>query len=120
MRKELHQAKLTLSRLNDLWSFTGKEMTYKVPLLLRLDPDDPVEALLCVVTAYGCVAAHAGLAIEDGIKPDETWDRLFKQVGQAVMFDLPSSLKYFQKKEFEKKSARAFTIGWGEDSPSPP
>lgn len=120
MRKELAQLKVTLSRLNDMWSFTGRPFSHKVPLLLRLEPEDNCEALQYVVAAYACLAAHAGLAIEDGIVPDPTWDRLFCGVGQAALFDLPQQLKYFDKRRFDKSLQKIFAKGWQGDSlPSP-
>ena len=119
---DLQQIRLTLSRLNGMWNFTQHPQSYKVDLLLRLTPDDDWENLIYVVRGYGCVARIAGDAIEQGVNPPDEWTRLFAQCGQRLMFDLPESLKRFDRCKFQKQAAKAFMFGFncGGDSPSPP
>lgn len=122
MRKDLQQIRLILSRLNGMWSFANNPMSYQVDMLLRLEPADPVENLVYAIRGYGCLARLAGNYIEQGVNPPDEWTRLFGQCGQHLMFDLPDSLKYFERREFNKQAAKAFMFGFecGGDSPSSP
>ena len=121
MREELKRIRLILSRLNGMWSFTGHPLSYQVDLLLRIEPEDRVENIVYAIRGYGCLSRLAGEHIEQGINPPTEWDRLFAQCGQRLMFDLPDSLKYFERRKFEKQAANAFMFGFktGGDSPSP-
>lgn len=121
MREDLSQIRLTLSRLNSMWSFTAHPLSYQVDLLLRLEPADPVENLVYAIRGYGCLARLAGNYIEQGVNPPDEWTRLFAQCGQRLMFELPDSLKYFERRRFQKQAANAFMFGFktGGDSPSP-
>ena len=121
MREDIKRIRLTLSRLNDMWSFTNHPLSYQVDLLLRIEPEHPVENLVYAVRGYGCLARLAGNYIEQGVNPPDEWTRLFSQCGQRLMFDLPENLKYFDRRSFEKQAAKAFMLGFntGGDSPSP-
>lgn len=121
MREDIKRVRLILSRLNDMWSFTGHPLSYQVDLLLRVEPEDNWENLLYAIRGYGCLARLAGEHIEQGVNPPDEWTRLFGQCGQALMFDLPDNLKHFDKRKFEKAYAKSFMFGFktGGDSPSP-
>lgn len=108
----LEQTKLTLERLNELWSFTGSILSHRVPLLLRRRDADPVADLLHGVTAYGCLAGYAGNALAYGATPDAHWERLFRSCGQNLFFTLPESLTFFEKSEVQKNISNAFMTGW--------
>ena len=121
MNEELKRIRLILSRLNGMWSFTNHPLSYQVDMLLRIEPEDDVENLIYAIRGYGCLARLAGNYIEQGVNPPDEWTRLFSQCGQRLMFDLPESLKYFERRKFEKQAANAFMFGFktGGDSPSP-
>lgn len=121
MREDIKKIRLTLSRLNNMWSFTGHPLSYQVDLLLRIEPEDDWENLTYAIRGYGCLARLAGEHIELGINPPDEWTRLFAGCGQRLMFDLPDSLKRFDRRKFEKQAAKSFMFGFktGGDSPSP-
>ena len=120
MREDISQIRLTLSRLNGMWSFTAHPLSYQVDLLLRIEPTDPVENLVYAIRGYGCLARLAGNYIESGVNPTAEWNRLFAQCGQRLMFDLPESLKYFDKRRFQKQAANAFMFGFKTGGTPPP
>lgn len=120
IKKDLQQIRLTLSRLNDMWSFTESQMTYQVDMMLRISPDDDVENILYAIRGYGCLSAVAGYHIEQGINPPDEWTRLFAQCGQRLMFDLPEQLKLLDRRKFEKQAAKAFTFGFNCGGTTPP
>jgi hypothetical protein len=119
IKKDLQQIRLTLSRLNDMWSFSQSPMTYQVDMLLRITPDDDVENILYAIRGYGCLSAAAGYHIEQGVNPPDEWTRLFSQCGQRLMFDLPENLKYFDRLKFQKQAAKNFMHGFNTCTPSP-
>lgn len=119
INKELQQVRLTLSRLNSMWSFTQSDMTYQVDMLLRISPEDDVENILYAIRGYACLSAAAGYHIEQGVNPPDEWTRLFSQCGQRLMFDLPENLKYFDRRRFEKQAAKNFMHGFNTCTPSP-
>ena len=119
INKELQQVRLTLSRLNSMWSFTDSPMTYQVDMLLRISPEDDVENILYAIRGYACLSAAAGYHIEQGINPPDEWTRLFSQCGQRLMFDLPDNLKYFDRRRFERQAAKNFMHGFNTCTPSP-
>lgn len=118
---ELDKIRLTLSRLNDMWSFTGTQLSYQVDLLLHLKPEDDWENILYAVRGYAALAAVAGKCIEQGVQPGSEWTRLFSECGQRLMFDLPDTLKLFDRRKFNKQCSKAFVFGFmtGGDFPSP-
>lgn len=112
---QLDKVKLTLNRLNDMWSFTGKPLTWEVPTLLRLEPVDRIDALSCAIRAYGCLSRCA-LDVE---LPSE-WERLFKHVGQELLFTLPEKLPDRLTVDFDYVISTSFMNGWrGHTRPSP-
>lgn len=119
IKKDLQQIRLTLCRLNDMWSFTKSQMTYQVDMMLRISPEDDVENILYAICGYGCLSAAAGYHIGEGINPPDEWTRLFAQCGQRLMFDLPENLKYFDRLRFQKQVAENFMRGFNTCTPSP-
>lgn len=89
--------------------------------MFRVRPQDDWENILYVIRGYGCLAAVAGLRIEQGDSVPSEWDRLFRECGQRLMFDLPDLLKLIDRRKFEKHAAEAFMFGFntGGDFPSP-
>ena len=114
-RHEIQKAALILSRLNDMWSFTGAPLSWKVERYLSCPVQHDRDALLMCVAAYGGLSAAAGAAKETHSIPDE-WNRMFRDVGQSIMFDLPQRFHDLQMVGFEAESAKAFMTGWRGDS----
>lgn len=102
-----------------MWSFTGNEMSWRVNRYLSAHVALDSDALLQVIAAYGALAAAAGNASELYNIPSE-WDRLFRLLGQNIMFDLPGRFRDLKMLDFETRSAKAYMVGWRGDSlPSP-
>lgn len=117
--QRLEQVKLTLSRLNDIWSFTGQKLSWRVDALLRPLPYDDLFQLLQGVTAYGCLAGLAGQAKEYHGNPSDEWTRLFNYIGSELLFDLPNGLSYFDQRRFEKLYSKCFMQGFKSATLSP-
>lgn len=113
---------LTMYRLNDMWSFTGKRITWELESYFTNCPADECEALLLAVRAWGAFARATGDEV-NRITPSDEWMRLFNNVGQAVMFDLPRHLNAVQTERFNKVCSEVFMAGWKAlpyPSPLPP
>lgn len=121
IRHEINKVKLTLSRLNGMWSFTGEELDWRVEFFLKVDAPKEWEALLLAVRAYGCLAARVGEVVELHGEPPAEWSRLFKDAGQALMFNLPECLHAYDMKLFNKECSETFMLGYrGAPLPSLP
>lgn len=117
--QRLEQAKLTLSRLNGMWSFTGAPLSWRVDVLLRPMPLSDLYLLLQGVTAYGCLAALAGEAKEYYGNPPQYWERMFNHVATELLFDLPEALSLRDQRAFAKLYSQSFLQGWQSASLSP-
>lgn len=112
VRQKIAEAELTLTRLNDDWSFADRQLSWRVPVYISWPYGNNLRnRLLNVVRAYGALARAAGE--EMLIFPiTEEWDRLFKGVGQMLMFEIPDNIGDFKSIGFESESAKAFMNGW--------
>lgn len=120
-RARLEQCKLTLSRLNGLWSFTGQVLDHEVERYLLPTGHLPVDALLLAVSAYGCLTRAVGEAVESGWVVPAEWNWLYAGVGQALLFDIPATLSNSESKAFESLYMKSFVEGFkGGESPSSP
>ena len=109
---------LTLHRLNNMWSFTGKQISYAADNYLHIHNAEPLLRLYDLVYAYACIAKSVTHIVETGnIIPDE-WNRLYGKVGQEIFFTLPESLNKKLQKDFDKGYNKYFAKAWGE-SPLP-
>ena len=109
---------LTLHRLNNMWSFTGKQISYAADNYLHLHRAEPLDRLFDLVYAYTCIAKSVTYITESGnIIPDE-WNRMYKVVGQEVFFTLPERLNKKLEKDFNASYQKYFAKAWGE-SPLP-
>lgn len=123
---ELNKIRLEIDRLNTLRNFTrqpGEPLTHplswQVGRYLQLHTSQPLRALLHTITAYGSLARGAGEAEREWSNNPE-WLWTFNRIGEALFFQLPQALNFFDAWRFEKNSAAAFRIGWRGDSlPSP-
>lgn len=117
--QRLEQTKLTLSRLNDMWSFIGRKMSWRMEVILRPTAYDDLYQLLQGVTAYGCLAALAGEAKEYYGDPPDEWTRLFNHIGSELLFDLPAGLSLLDQRTFEKTYSKFFMQGFKTATLSP-
>ena len=117
MTHEIDKVKLIMERLAGRWSFTGQELDWRVTMALDVPRCDALPYLLSLVRAYGALSAATADAAAIFEVPDD-WDRMFKHVGQQLMFELPERLKTFEIKRYNKSSRQAFLNGYG-TIPSP-
>ena len=111
--QRVERNKLTLSRLNGMWSFTGQPLSYKVDIYLqRQNSNRELDILLQAVRAYGNLAGCAGKQQEDGWVIPAEWDRLFREAGQQIMFKLSSQFGELDKRKFLVDSSKVFVLGW--------
>lgn len=114
----IDRAALTLSRLNNMWSFTGKQISYACDNYLRPsigDPEDRVNNLLC---AYASLTKAVAYYSEIGYGIPPFWDKTFAKLGQEIVFHLPERLHKKKEKAFFANLQKTFTRAW-ESSPSP-
>lgn len=103
-----------------MWSPSSAPLCWQIDVYLRPMPLDDVGLLLQAVTAYGCLAAHAGTFKEDyGSLPQE-WTSMFNAVGEQLFFVSPEQLKLFEQREFAKLYSNAFVEGFRGCPPSSP
>lgn len=115
----LDRAALTLSRLNNMWSFTGKQLSFCTDNYLRPRLGEPEDRLDNLLRAYSCLTKAAAFYIEQGYIIPDFWNSTFAKVGQAIIFELPERLHKKKEKAFYKKLQKGFSLAWGE-SPLPP
>ena len=109
---------LTLHRLNNMWSFTGKQISYAADNYLHLHVAEPLDRMRDLVYAYACITKSVTHLIEQGIIVPDEWNRLYGKVGQEIFFTLPESLNKKLQKDFDKTYQKYFAKAWGE-SPLP-
>lgn len=109
---------LTLHRLNNMWSFTGKQISYAADNYLHLHVAEPLDRMRDLVYAYACITKSVTHLIEQGIIVPDEWNRLYGKVGQEIFFTLPESLNKKLQKDFERSYQKYFAKAWGE-SPLP-
>ena len=109
---------LTLHRLNNMWSFTGKQISYAADNYLHLHVAEPLDRMRDLVYAYACITKSVTHLIEQGIVVPDEWNRLYGKVGQEIFFTLPESLNKKLQKDFERSYQKYFVKAWGE-SPLP-
>lgn len=118
IQHEIDKVALTLHRLNNMWSFTGKQLAYAADNYLHLHRAEPLDRIYDLVYAYAAVTKSVTHLTERGmIIPDE-WNRLFGNVGQSILFTLPELLNKKLERDFDKAYAKYFVKAWGE-SPLP-
>lgn len=109
---------LTLHRLNNMWSFTGKQISYAADNYLHLHNAEPLDRMRDLVYAYACITKSVTHLIEQGLTIPDEWNRLYGKVGQEIFFALPESLNKKLQKDFERSYQKYFAKAWGE-SPLP-
>ena len=119
MQHDIDKVALTLHRLNNMWSFTGKRISYAADNYAKIIHSDPVDRLLDLVYAYAAITKNVTHYSEHGVQVPDEWSRLWGNVGQDIFFTLPEMLKKFHSKKFDKLYKKVFVKAWRE-SPLPP
>ena len=109
---------LTLHRLNNMWSFTGRQISYAADNYLHLHKAEPLDRMRDLVYAYACITKSVTHLIEQGLIIPDEWNRLYGKVGQEIFFTLPEGLNKKLQKDFDKTYQKYFAKAWGE-SPLP-
>ena len=115
---QIDKVALTLHRLNNMWSFTGKRISYAADNYLHLHKAHELDRLFDLVYAYAAMTKAVTHLTQQGyIIPDE-WNRLYGNVGQSIFFSLPEALHKTKQRKFESGYNKYFAKAWGE-SPLP-
>ena len=118
MQHDIDKVALTLHRLNNMWSFTGKRISFAADNYLQIRTANPVDRLLDLVYAYAAVTKAVTHLTEQGLIIPDEWDRMYRNIGQSIFFTLPEQLKKFDYKKFDNAYANYFSKAWRE-SPLP-
>lgn len=120
LEHEIDKVALTMSRLNNMWSFTGSQLSYACdnymrPYRLAEEPEDRID---CLLQAYAALTKSVTFLTSQGYDIPDFWDRMFAKLGQDIIYTLPQLLHPKKEKRFDKNLLKRFTLAWGE-SPSP-
>jgi hypothetical protein len=120
LESKVEQVALIMHRLNNMWSFTGKQLSYACDNYMRpqslADIDERVEILL---QAYAALTKSVTFYTSQGYELPLFWDKTFAQLGQDIVFTLPELMHPKKEKAYYKNLQRGFALAWGE-SPLPP
>ena len=120
IEQRIEQVALIMHRLNNMWSFTGTQLSYACDNYMR--PRDLAtleERVHCLVQAYAALTKCVTLYTSQGYVLPQFWDETFGKLGQDVIFTLPEMLHPAKEKRFYNNLIKTFTLAWGE-SPSLP
>jgi hypothetical protein len=120
LESKVEQVALIMHRLNNMWSFTGKQLSYACDNYMRpqslADIDERVEILL---QAYAALTKSVTFYTSQGYELPLFWDKTFAQLGQDIVFTLPELMHPKKEKAYYKNLQSLFSHAWGE-SPLPP
>ena len=120
LEQRIEQVALIMHRLNNMWSFTGTQLSYACDNYMRPRQLATLEERVYIlVQAYAALTKSVTLYTSQGYVLPDFWDRTFGKLGQDVVFTLPEMLHPRKEKSFYKNLQRGFTLAWGE-SPLPP
>lgn len=120
LENKIEQAALIMHRLNNMWSFTGTQLSYAADNYLRpRELADVEERLTCLLQAYSALTKSVTFYLSQGYDLPAFWNNTFAKLGQDVVYTLPGMLHPKKEKAFYKNLQRAFSHAWGE-SPLPP
>ena len=118
IQHQIDKVALTLHRLNNMWSFTGKRISFAADNYLHLHNAHELDRLFDLVCAYAAITKAVTHLTQQGyIIPDE-WDRLYSNIGQSIFFTLPEALHKTKQRKFERAYRNFFAKAWRE-SPLP-
>jgi hypothetical protein len=120
LENKAEQVALIMHRLNNMWSFTGSQLSYACDNYMRpqglADIDERVHILL---QAYAALTKSVTFYLSQGYELPLFWDSTFAKLGQDIVYTLPEMLHVKKEKAFYKNLQRGFAHAWGE-SPLPP
>ena len=118
IQHEIDKVALTLHRLNNLWSFTGKRISFAADNYLHLHKAHELDRLFDLVYAYTAVTKAVTHLTEQGLIIPDEWDRMYRNIGQSIFFTLPELLHKTKQRKFESGYKSFFAKAWRE-SPLP-
>jgi len=120
LENKIDEVALIMHRLNNMWSFTGAQLSYACDNYLRprqlATLEERVEILL---QAYAALTKGVTFYTSQGYILPEFWDSTFAKLGQDIVFTLPELMHPKKEKAFYKNLQSHFSHAWGE-SPLPP
>lgn len=120
LENKVDEVALIMHRLNNMWSFTGAQLSYACDNYMRprqlATLEERVELLL---QAYAALTKSVTFYTSQGYILPEFWDSTFAKLGQDIVFTLPEMMHVKKEKAFYKNLQKGFAHAWGE-SPLPP
>lgn len=110
---EIDKVALTLHRLNNMWSFTGSQLSYACDNYLRpLKQGTEEEKIDALLDAYASLARTTIFYTSQGYILPTFWDKMFGEVGQQIVCRLPELLHPKKEKAFYNNLQKRFTRTW--------
>jgi hypothetical protein len=90
LEQRIEQVALIMHRLNNMWSFTGAQLSYACDNYMRPRQLATLEErVYTLVQAYAALTKSVTLYTSQGYALPDFWDRTFGKLGQDVVFTLP-------------------------------
>ena len=120
LENKVDQVELIMHRLNNMWSFTGSQLSYACDNYMRprqlATLEERVDILL---QAYAALTRSVTFYLSQGYVLPAFWDSTFAKLGQDIVYTLPEMMHPKKEKAFYKNLQSLFSHAWGE-SPLPP
>jgi hypothetical protein len=120
LENKVEQVALIMHRLNNMWSFTGSQLSYACDNYMRprqlATIEERIELLL---QAYAALTKSVTFYTSQGYELPLFWDETFGKLGQDIVYTLPELMHPKKEKAYYKNLQRGFALAWGE-SPLPP
>ena len=120
LESKVEQVALIMHRLNNMWSFTGTQLSYACDNYMRprqlATIEERIELLL---QAYAALTKSVTFYTSQGYELPLFWDETFGKLGQDIVYTLPELMHPKKEKAYYKNLQRGFALAWGE-SPLPP
>ena len=120
LENKVEQVALIMHRLNNMWSFTGTQLSYACDNYMRprqlATIEERIELLL---QAYAALTKSVTFYTSQGYELPLFWDETFGKLGQDIVYTLPELMHPKKEKAYYKNLQRGFALAWGE-SPLPP
>lgn len=120
LENKVDEVALIMHRLNNMWSFTGSQLSFAADNYMRprqlATLEERVDILL---QAYAALTRCVTFYLSQGYVLPAFWDSTFAKLGQDIVYTLPEMMHVKKEKAFYKKLQSAFSHAWGE-SPLPP
>lgn len=120
LENKVDEVALIMHRLNNMWSFTGTQLSYACDNYMRPRQLASVEERVDILLqAYAALAKAVTFYTSQGYDLPLFWDSTFAKLGQDIVYTLPEMLHPRKEKAFYKNLQKGFAHAWGE-SPLPP